>query len=202
MEANQEIKSFLKTSLQTGRISHAYLFLGEEGTGKKEMALWYERLLNGGSSLVRVNLLLVEPEEKKSIISVGQIQDVRRRLRLTPQGKYGKYKVVVFDPAEAMNSEAQNALLKTLEEPHQGVILILLATNLQKLKETLLSRCQILKFHLLREKEISDWLSREGFPPETIEAINFLSRGRVEAVKFWKNHPDLIKAKLLDWQAI
>ena len=199
MEANQAVKSFLKTSLQTGRISHAYLFLGEEGTGKKEVALWYERLLNGGSSLIRVNLLLVEPEEKKRIISVAQIQDVRQKVRLTPQGKY---KVVVFNPAEAMNSEAQNALLKTLEEPNQRVVLILLANNLQKLKETLLSRCQILKFRLLREKEIIDWLSREGFTKEKIKAINFLSRGRVEAVKFWKNHPELIKAKLSDWQAI
>ena len=199
MEANHEIKSFLKTSIQKKRISHAYLFLGEEGTEKKEVALWYEKLLNGGTAHLRTGLLFVEPEKGKREIIVNQIREIRKKLRLTHQGKY---KVVIFNPAEAMNSEAQNALLKTLEEPNQRVVLILLANSLQRLKETLLSRCQILKFRLLREKEISDWLSREGFPPEKIKEINFLSRGRVEAVKFWKNHPELIEKKLSDWHAI
>ncbi len=199
MEDNLEIRNFLKNSIQTERVSHAYLFLGEKGMGKKEVALWYEQLLNGGISRLRANLLFVEPEEAKKVITVDQIRDVRKRLRLTPQGKY---KVVVFSPAEAINQTAQNALLKTLEEPSSRVVLILLANSLQGLVETLLSRCQILKFHVVSDKEAENWLKKEGLSKQEIQKIIFLGQGKIEKIKFWKNHLGKIEQELKNLEKV
>ena len=199
MEGNQAIREFLKSTRQSNRVSHAYLFLGEEGTGKKEVALWYEQLLNGGLSRLRANLLFVEPEEGKREITLEQIQHVTKWVRLTSGDKY---RVVVFHPAEAMNMIAQNALLKTLEEPSSRAVLILLANGFQGLVETILSRCQILKFHPVDDHKAKLWLEKEGLSSQQIQQILFLSQGKIEKIKFWRDHLGLIDEELLSFQKI
>ena len=182
MEANQTIKNFLEKSIEHQRISHAYLFLGEEGIGKKEVALWYEKQLNAQPSHLRSDLLLIEPEIGKRQISMEQIQAVRKWLRLTP---HQQQRVVIINPAEAMNPIAQNALLKTLEEPMAQSMIILLANRLQGLEETILSRCQILRFTKPSRKDIQSWLQKLNISPEIIEKVLFFSQRRVEEIKYW-----------------
>ena len=192
MEANRTIRQFLEKTLRENRIAHAYLFLGEEGLGKKEVALWYERQLNPQDKNFRPNLLLVEKTEGKGI-KVDQIKEIKKWLRLSTAGKY---RVVIINPAEEMNSEGRGALLKTLEEPSPKSVLILIASQIRNLPKTILSRCQILKFRRASLAEVSHWLKeeKERFALAVAE-IFFLSEGKVERIKSWLKNPQLLRAE-------
>jgi|AntAceMinimDraft_16_1070373.scaffolds.fasta_scaffold04019_10 DNA polymerase-3 subunit delta' len=187
MEANQEIKNFLAKTIQKNRVAHAYLFLGEAGAGKKDVAFWYEKKLNAKAGRIHLDRLLIEPQEGKGQIVLEQIQEIRNWLKFS---SHQAHRVVVINPAEAMNSIAQNSLLKTLEEPTPRSVLILIANRIQGLTETILSRCQILRFSRTSQKEIRSWLKAEGLSNQKIEEIVFLSQGRVKEVKFWLEHPE------------
>ncbi len=200
MEPHRAVKKFLERTLQGGRMSHAYLFLGEEGIGKKEMALWYEKQLNPTGGKTRFYLLLTELEEGKKKILIEQIQGIRRWLML---GTGSKYRVVVINPAEAMTPDAQNALLKTLEEPTPGVVFILLVQQLEGLKETILSRCQILRFGKMNYKEGRDWLREKGgLADQEIEKTIFLGEGKIRKIKFWLEHQKEIPTEIQFWQEV
>lgn len=194
MEPHRAVKEFLERTLQEGRMSHAYLFLGEEGIGKKEVALWYEKQLNPTEGKTRFYLLLTELGEGKKKILIEQIQSIRRWLML---GTGSKHRVVIINPAEAMTPDAQNALLKTLEEPTPGVVFILLVQQLEGLKETILSRCQILRFRKMDYKEEWNWLRKEkGLTAQEIEKIIFLGEGKIRKIKFWLEHQKEIPAEI------
>jgi len=200
MESHRAVKKFLESTLQEKRIGHAYLFLGEEEVGKKEMALWYEKQLNPAGGKIRLHLLLVEPKEEKKQIAIEQIQEIRHWLLL---GAGSEYRVVIINPAEAMSPAAQNALLKTLEEPKPRVVLILLTQQLQGLAATILSRCQILRFGKTSQKEVKDWLKEEkGLTDQEIEKIIFLGGGKIRKIKFWLEHRGDLPAEIQFWQEV
>jgi DNA polymerase III subunit delta' len=162
----------LKRALQSDRLAHAYLFLGPEGVGKKTVALAFTRavhcrevagdfcgrcteclrIANGNHPDVRV----LEPAAGKKEINIGQIRDLERELSFRPFS--GKRKVAVVDPAPLMNAAAQNAMLKTLEEPPGRSLIILIAGGTGGLLPTLVSRCLRLIFNPLSPEAVSDFL--------------------------------------------
>ncbi len=182
--------SILKSAIKKERIAPAYLFHGPEGVGRKKTALCFlEGLLNHGNSSARdrkrlrafnhPDLYWVEPTytyqgelitrsfaEEEGITKRNQpqirLEQIRRIANfLGKQPIEGKASMVVIEDIELMQEAAANALLKTLEEPKQGVI-ILISSRPEKLLETIISRCQNIPFTRLKLESIQTILNKEA----------------------------------------
>lgn len=140
MTGQEHILNYLKKSIKKNRVSHAYLFVGPEHSEKKEVALWFAESL--GCQNPDITEISV-PENKKEI-SIKQIRELRRYLSLSPHSS--PYKVAIIKEVERMTAEAANALLKTLEEPKGDAVLILITNIPSALPDTIISRCEEIKF--------------------------------------------------------
>lgn len=184
----------LKRAASEGLVSHSYLFSGPDGIGKKLVATEFAKIINcktgdllnsdscDCSSCTKIDraihpdVIYVQFEGVKSI-KVEQIREgVEERLFL--KSFEGKYKVVIVDEAERMSNGAQNAFLKTLEEPPPNSVIILITSNPDSLLPTIRSRCQLIKFNPLPEKLILDQLKkRDELSSEEARICSKLSRG-------------------------
>jgi len=196
---HQKQLNILNKSIERKRLAHAYLFLGPENVGKFTVALDLAEKLTGQSNQkINADLIIIRPgedkndgpEDKKPVksgktvsqkkeIKVEQIRELQRQFSFFSED--GKYKVAIIDEAEKLNKQAQNALLKTLEEPNDFSIIILVAKDDKKLLPTIISRCQKIKFGPLTETEIEDWAREKNifFGKETEkDEIIFWSLGR------------------------
>jgi len=146
------------------RVAHAFLFAGPAGIGKRMAALEFAKLLLGGSEAdVRQvdaghhpNLRLLARIEDKREIVVDQMRELLRELSMktaSPQRR-----IVLVDEAERLNEEAQNAFLKTLEEPPHRCIIILVTASPALLLPTIVSRCQMVLFTPLAPAEMSEFM--------------------------------------------
>ena len=181
---HQKQWEFLKRSAESGKLSHAYLFSGQEKLGKKTVALeWISllfgqpptRIIGGGHP----DFILVTPIGKDSArasIQISQIRDLNWRLSLKPS--ISQLKAAIIDQAHLMNEEAQNCFLKTLEEPKGNTVLILITEAPEFLFPTILSRCQIIKFYPVRKEEIENYLREQGISEEEVLRISQISQGR------------------------
>ncbi len=157
----------LKNELESGRISHAYLFTGTRGTGKTSCAKILSKAVNCLSpvngnpcneceickSIDSSSILDVIEIDAASNNSVENIRDLREEASYTPV--YAKYRVYIIDEVHMLSTSAFNALLKTLEEPPKHVLFILATTELHKLPATILSRCQRFDFKRISPDDIS-----------------------------------------------
>ena len=136
-------------------LSHAYVFYGPQGVGKKSLALNIsQKLLGALNSSPDIKIIDKGGEQ----IYISDIRDLKNFLYLT---SFGKYKVAIINNAHNLNPEASNALLKVLEEP-PGRSLTFLVTHLERaLLPTIISRCQLIRFRPLGETEIFDYLVDE-----------------------------------------
>jgi DNA polymerase III subunit gamma/tau len=133
----ERIVSLLQRSIADGKVSHAYLFHGTRGTGKTTVARIFARALGvSGSDLYEM--------DAASNRGIDDIRELRDGVRTMPFES--PYKVYLIDEAHMLTKEAWNALLKTLEEPPAHVIFILATTEMDRIPETILSRCQVLSF--------------------------------------------------------
>lgn len=130
--------------------------------------------------------LTPSPPRQMTIIPVDQVRALSERLATTPQ--YGAAKVAIIDPAEDMNANAANALLKTLEEPQPGRYLWLVAAEPMRLPATIRSRCQRLEFRLPARDEALAWLLEQGHA----------EAAAAEALGAARGHPGLAHAWLED----
>ncbi|MFH1308917.1 MAG: AAA family ATPase [Patescibacteria group bacterium] len=135
---NQNILDFFKKAIEFNNLAHAYLFYGPRGSGKKDTAFWLSEYLK----VSPFDILYVVPEQDKKDISINQIRQAKRHLTLSSDS----YRFVIIDNADLMNIESSNALLKTLEEPQEKTVLILITTTPDLLPKTILSRLQDVKF--------------------------------------------------------
>ena len=174
------VKEHLKKSLQTAKVSHAYIFYGEKGSGKKALADLFARTLQceAGSdepcnqcTSCKQSLNRNQPDiiyvqhEKPGIISVDEIRrQVNNSIAIKPYSS--ERKVYIIDEAEKMNVQSQNALLKTLEEPPAYAVIILLTTNLEAMLQTIRSRCVTLTMKPVPDAEIQRYLMREEQLPD------------------------------------
>ena len=162
------------------RIPHALLFLGQEGLGKKKVALEFAKFLFGQEPFSHPDFIFVEPVD--NLISIAQIRDLIWRLSLKPFSF--KFKIAIVNDAHLMPEDAQNCFLKKLEEPENSVI-ILITNYPNLLLPTIVSRCQKIKFHPIPKKEIKKFLTENGASREKAEKITEISQGKIgEAIRF------------------
>lgn len=167
----EHVTSTLKYEVSTGQISHAYLFSGPRGTGKTSCAKILSRAVNcehpvNGNpcnechacrSIMSGSAVDVLEMDAASNNGVNNIRDIRDEVIFTPAEL--RYRVYIVDEVHMLSPSAYNALLKTLEEPPAHVIFILATTELHKLPETIISRCQRFEFHRLTVPVISSRLA-------------------------------------------
>ncbi len=131
------IVSTLSGELKSGKISHAYLFAGSRGTGKTSIARIFARELGTTDK----DTYEIDAASNRGIDDIRALRDAVLTLPFD-----SKYKVYIVDEVHMLTKEAFNALLKTLEEPPSHVVFILATTEIQKLPETIVSRCQVFEF--------------------------------------------------------
>ena len=163
--------ALLKNAFKNKRLSHAYLFLGPEGIGKKKTAINFTKLLlcecpsmnepcDRCAACLKVAALnhsdvqWVVPDGQ--YIKIDSIREACRRLNL--KGFESSKKILIVSEAQSLNEESSNALLKTLEEPSGDTVIILLADALKSILPTIRSRCQRIVFSVLAQEKIEDIL--------------------------------------------
>jgi len=159
--------------IAAAKLPHALMFAGAKGIGKRHLAHIFAQLLlclspiEGASCgkcrgclLNKTNnhpdLLVIEPEEGSKAIKIDQVRELIEDLGKTAQ--QGGYKVVVLEPAEAMNTNAANALLKSLEEPAANTLLILVCHTPSAVLPTIRSRCQMRLLPTPTPEQVVHWL--------------------------------------------
>jgi DNA polymerase-3 subunit delta' len=163
-------------AIEQHRLPHAILLTGPAGTGKQHLARCLVHKLIGQASKSRnykdllkagthPDVMRVEPEEDKKQISVDQIRALSEKISLTPQ--LSTTKVGVIYPAQAMNRNAANALLKTLEEPQGSTVILLISHNYGLLPQTILSRCQHVHVGIPPAMQALKWLQENGIENAT-----------------------------------
>ncbi len=196
----------LAGALATGRAAHAYLLVGPEHVGKHTLALKLAQALNcegeepsfdklrtgpcDGCEPCRriaagihadVQTLTVEEaeeeDERRKGIHVSQIRELQRVTSLKPF--QGRSRVVIIDPADEMNVSAQNAFLKTLEEPPPQVVFVLVTADESRLLPTIRSRCRRLELRLPSVADVEVALRERDVDEERARLLGRLSAGRV-----------------------
>ncbi|MCB7318496.1 DNA polymerase III subunit delta' [Lacrimispora sp. 210928-DFI.3.58] len=169
---HDQIKEHFQNAVQTGKISHAYILSGEAGMGRKSLAHAFalsllceksttdpcmqchacRQVLSGNHpDLIHVT------HEKPASIGVDDIREqINDTIMVRPYSSY--YKIYIVDEAEKMTVQAQNALLKTIEEPPSYAVILLLTTNQDVFLPTILSRCVQLKLKPLRDSVVKEYL--------------------------------------------
>lgn len=190
---NEPVKQSLRTALATGRLAQALLFSGPSGVGKRQFALTLAKTLNCQTprdddccdrcppcrQIERgefLDVMLIEPETR--ILKIDQIR------RLVEDALYkpfqGRARVFLLDPADTMNEQAANALLKTLEEPPPTSFFILITTRAHQLLPTIRSRCQHYRFRPLTVAEVEEFLRQRFHRPDSeIRLLARLAQGQI-----------------------
>ena len=155
---NESIKNTLEKSIKTNQITHSYLMIGIQGIGKKLLAKEYAKNILGSNDIINnPDFLCIEPDGNS--IKIEQIRNLQKEIQEKPI--ISKKKVYIIDDADLMTKEAQNCLLKTLEEPPEFAVIILIGANENAFLPTIKSRCIILHFNRLSDLEIKSYLQQQ-----------------------------------------
>lgn len=185
----------LQCAIQNKHIAHAYLFTGPEGVGKKITALALAQYLNCTSpdsttfqscghcpACIQANcgshpdIIAIEPDGTS--IKIEQIRNLLNKVSL--RNYESAYKIIIINDAHLMTEQAANCLLKTLEEPTDNTIFILITALVQNLPITILSRCQQIQFNSLPPSIIQDILQQHHPAKQSqIGLVSALSKGSV-----------------------
>lgn len=169
-------KKYLSNSIKSNMISHAYMFEGPSGIGKNTMARELAKILLEMEHLSNSpDYIEIKPDGNS--IKIAQIRKIQSDILVKP---YKSYKIYVFDEAQKMTVEAQNALLKTLEEPPKYAIIILITNNKEALLDTIKSRCEIIKFTPIPLRDISNYLITTGVDEKRASLLANFSRGSMQ----------------------
>lgn len=174
------IIQYIKNAVKQDKVSHAYILNGERGSGKKMLAKLFAQTLqcekggdepcyechscrqaisNNHPDIIRVS------HEKPNTISVEDIRtQINEDIQIKPYS--GKYKIYIVPDADMMTVQAQNALLKTIEEPPSYAVIFLLTENAQSLLPTICSRCVMLKLRNIKDKLVKRYLMEELHVPD------------------------------------
>lgn len=189
---NEKNKELLKKAIESQNILHSYLFIGEEGIGKSLFATEFAKMIlceneekkpcNNCKSCIQFmgeshpDFMKIEPEDGKAI-KIEQIRFLQEKIAEKPVTS--SKKVYIISNSETMTREGANALLKTLEEPPEYAILILLTSNESKLLTTIKSRCTKIYFEKIPEEKILAYLKENGLDTGITENMLKNSEGSI-----------------------
>lgn len=167
---NDEVKYYLIESIKKNNIPHAYMFIGEEGIGKKLIALeyaknimcennWDEACSRCKSCLIfdsmnHPDFFLLEPDGNN--IKIEQIRSIKSKIYEKPI--ISDKKVYIINDSQKMTIESQNSLLKILEEPPEYIVIILIVSNQNLILDTIKSRCNKVLFNKIDNNLLKDFL--------------------------------------------
>ena len=185
----------LHTAFAARRLPHALLIHEAPGAGGDWLAGWAARLVlcsnpqeapcGHCAACQRTmeeqhpDLSVIRPIEASTQIRIEQVRELAAELALTAH--QGGYKVGILSPADSMNRFAANALLKTLEEPPQGTLLLLVATQPSRLPATILSRCQRVRIRAPERSEATAWLEGARGPGDWGRVLEILGTAPIAA---------------------
>ena len=191
---NDMVKDHFKKAIEGHKVSHAYILTGEAGMGRKSIANAFAMTLlceKGGSEPCMVchsckqvlggnhpDLIYVT-HEKPASIGVDDIREqINDTIMIRPYSSY--YKIYIVDEAEKMTVQAQNALLKTIEEPPSYAVILLITTNQEAFLPTILSRCIQLKLKPLKDFTVKSYLTEHlHVPDKEAEVCAAFARGNL-----------------------
>ena len=151
---NEKVKKLLSNIVQNQKVTHSYLFTGPKGIGKKQVAIEFSKMLLEAETENNPDFDCVEPDG--NVIKINQIRDLQIKVQEKPIKCLRK--VYIINDADKMTTEAQNCLLKTLEEPPEFVILILIGANENAFLSTIKSRCMSIHFESIKDEEMKQFL--------------------------------------------
>ncbi len=205
-----QIKEHLQSAMKTGKISHAYIINGERFSGKEYIARVFamslqcekeetepcqichsckQALSDNHPDIIRIT------HEKPGSIGVDDIRkQINGDVYIKPYSS--PYKIYIMNEAEKMTVQAQNALLKTLEEPPAYTVIILLTTNISSMLQTILSRCVILNMKPVADNLVKKFLMEEmEIPDYKAEVCVAFARGNIGKAKLLASSEDFEKVK-------
>ena len=206
----EQIKEHLQGAMRTGKVSHAYIINGERFSGKEYIARIFAMALQcevEGTEPCQVchsckqaltdnqpDIIYVS-HEKPGSIGVDDIRaQVNGDIAIKPYSS--PYKIYIINEAEKMTPQAQNALLKTLEEPPEYGIIFLLTTNVNSMLQTILSRCVVLNMKPVRDEIMREYLMNQlKVPDYRAEVCIAFARGNVGKAKMLASSEDFETVK-------
>lgn len=206
---HESIIDHLQNALRMKKVSHAYILAGEDGSGKNQIANAFASALQCEAGGVNPcgrcqSCIQFKNSNQPDIIRVTHekaslsVEDIRAQLNQDIQIKpySSRYKVYIIDEAEKMTEQAQNALLKTLEEPPEYAVIMLLTNNLNIFLPTIRSRCVILDLKMLDKDSIKEYLmERIGIPDYQAELAAAFSAGNIGKAIQYASSDDFIGLK-------
>jgi DNA polymerase-3 subunit delta' len=205
-------EDLLRRHIATGELRHAYLFTGAPGIGRRSLALEFARAINctqppapgdfcgvcrvctQTARMQQPDLGIIAAESEGAMIKVDQVRALQRSLSLTPYE--ARYRIALLLNFQAANANAQNALLKTLEEAPRSVILLLTADAPENLLPTIASRCEILRLRPAPVDVLAEALcTRWQLEPERARLLASLSNGRTGLALQMAADPSLLEKR-------
>jgi len=202
---NDKNKEQLENIVKNGNISHSYIFSGKESIGKYMFALEFAKGIlcldkskkpcNRCKSCIEIDNLnnpdfhIIQPDEGS--IKIEQIRDMNKKILEKPI--VAERKVYIINDSEKMTREAQNSLLKTLEEPPEYITIILICSNENMFLNTIKSRCVKIKFDKLKDEEIRDILKEKFGYTNISESILKIADGSIGRAVTLKDKEPLYK---------
>lgn len=170
------VRTQILSVIQQRQLTHAWIVCGTKGTGRESFSFDLSQYLLCEQPLetsacghcqschwfvaeTHPDCLVIKPEAEGKAIKVDQIRDLIEKLSLTAHGRHGR-RVVIISPAEAMNHQAANSLLKSLEEPPENTYFFLITSELSALPATIRSRCQLLNMPGPNAQQACEWLEQ------------------------------------------
>lgn len=196
----KSVKEILSRGIKSGELAQALIFVGKNGVGRKSTAMMLASALHQGGNAPSDSLRsqagyadtfifseILAEKRAQSNVKTGKIKEavdeVIRFLEMTPI--QSKYKVAIIDDTDILSIQAQNALLKTLEEPREDTILVLVAEDEGRLLPTIVSRSQVVRFAPLTNDEI-----KKAVPGVSVEILD-LADGSIGFAKNMVEHEDI-----------
>ena len=202
----------LKTHASGGNLRHAYLFIGPQGVGRRTLALRFAQALTCLAppepgqfctacvhcrqmwAMQHPDLSLLIPEEGHKDVLIDQIRELQHSLALAPYS--AAYRIALLLDFQRATTQAMNALLKTLEEPQDKVVLLLTADSLESLLPTIVSRCEVIRLRPASIESTIQYLKfDQGVANDKARLIAHLSGGRVGAALRFIEEPEALSRR-------